>query len=49
MPIAMRYDADVAPISPGPEQAEQARLDAGTPKVEEPVVNAGWGYDPEKD
>ena len=46
MPIAQRYQTRV----PEPSQmGEQARLDAGTPQVTEPVVNAGWGYDPEKD
>ncbi len=49
MPIAQRYATHVPdPILESPVD-EQARLDAGTPQVQQPMVNAGWGYDPEKD
>jgi NAD+ synthase (glutamine-hydrolysing) len=46
MPIAQRYEQPVPDATP---HTAQEVLDAGTPKVAEPVVNAGWGYDPEKD
>ena len=46
MPIAQRY---VQPVPDATPHTEQEVLDAGTPQVMEPVVNAGWGYDPEKD
>ena len=46
MPIAQRY---VQPIAVTTPHTEQQKLDAGTPQVQEPMVNAGWGYDPEKD
>jgi NAD+ synthase (glutamine-hydrolysing) len=39
MPIAQRY-GQVPPPRPPVDQ---------TPSVQEPIVNAGWGYDPEKD
>ena len=46
MPIAQRY---VQPVPDTTPHTEQQKLDAGTPQVQEPMVNAGWGYDPEKD
>ena len=46
MPIAQRY---VQPVPDTTPHTEQEALDAGTPQVQEPMVNAGWGYDPEKD
>jgi NAD+ synthase (glutamine-hydrolysing) len=39
MPIAQRY-GQVPPPRPPVDQ---------TPAVQQPIVNAGWGYDPEKD
>ena len=44
MPMAQRYASHL----PEPT-TEQEKLDAGTPQVQESMVNAGWGYDPEKD
>ena len=49
MPIAQRYATHVADPAVESPVDEQARLDAGTPQVQQPMVNAGWGYDPEKD
>ena len=46
MPIAQRYVQPVPDLTP---HTPQEVLDAGTPQVQQPVVNAGWGYDPEKD
>ena len=46
MPIAQRY---VQPLPDTTPHTEQQKLDAGTPQVQQPMVNAGWGYDPEKD
>ena len=49
MPIAQRYETRVPDPAVESPVDVQARLDAGTPQVAEPVVSAGWGYDPEKD
>ncbi len=46
MPIAQRYETRLPDAA---EMGEQATSDAGTPHVAEPIVNAGWGYEPEKD
>ena len=46
MPIAQRYEPPVPDLTP---HTQQEVLDAGTPQVTEPMLNAGWGYDPEKD
>jgi NAD+ synthetase len=46
MPMAQRY---VTHLPEPAELGEQAQLDAGTPPVAEPVVNAGWGYEPDRD
>jgi NAD+ synthase (glutamine-hydrolysing) len=49
MPIAQRYETRVPDPADESKMDEQARLDAGTPQVQQPMVNAGWGYDNEKD
>ncbi len=49
MPMAQRYVTRVPDPATESPVGLQDRLDAGTPQVAEPVVNAGWGYDPEKD
>ena len=49
MPIAQRYSTHVPDPALESPVDQQARLDAGTPQVQQPMVNAGWGYDPEKD
>ena len=46
MPIAQRY---VQPTPDTVPHTPQAVLDAGTPQVQRPMANAGWGYEPEAD